>query len=175
MFAPDGSLYVSDSGTWNGDDGCLFRVAPDGTASVFSDRITAFPNGLAIDPAACYLYVVLSQGPAVVRLAPGGGDPETVVRLPGNVPDGLAFDEAGNLSISCYTPSVIYRLAGGAAGRRLEVLVTDWEATQIATPTNIAFCGSDRRQLVVASLSRWHLACTRMGVGGARLFYPSLV
>jgi gluconolactonase len=173
VFAPDGSLYVSDSGSWNADDGCLFRIGRDGAASLVSDTLTAFPNGLAIDPNGRFLYVVLSQLPGVVRLPLGGGEPERVVDLPGNVPDGLAFDDGGNLYIACYTPSVIYRLHGSEPGGQLDVLVADWEATAIATPTNIAFCGANRRQLVVASLSRWHLATTRMDVPGARLFYPS--
>jgi len=173
VFAPDGNLYVSDSGRWNAHDGCLFRIEPDGATSLVSDTLTAFPNGLAIDPTARFLYVVLSQLPGVVRLPLGGGEPERVVDLPGNVPDGLAFDEGGNLYIACYSPSVIYQLHGGEPGGQLDVLVADWEATAIATPTNIAFCGADRRQLVVASLSRWHLATTQMDVPGARLFYPS--
>ena len=172
VFAPDGSLYVTDSGRWNADDGCLFRIARDGATSLVSDTLTAFPNGLAIDPNGRFLYVVLSQLPGVVRLPLGGGEPERVVDLPGNVPDGLAFDERGDLYIACYTPSVIYRLDGGEPGGQLDVLVADWEATAIATPTNIAFCGTDRRQFVVASLSRWHLAITHMDVPGSRLFYP---
>jgi gluconolactonase len=172
VFAPDGTLYVSDSGRWNADDGCLFRIGPDGATSLVSKTLTAFPNGLAIDPNGRFLYVVLSQLPGVVRLPLEGGEPELVIALPGNVPDGLAFDEDGALYIACYTPSVIYRLHGGEPGGQLDVLVADWEATAIATPTNIAFCGTDRRQLVVASLSRWHLATTRMDVPGARLFYP---
>lgn len=173
VFAPDGSLYVSDSGGWNADDGCLFQIGRDGATSLVSDTLSAFPNGLAIDPNGRFLYVVLSQLPGVVRLPLRGGEPERMVDLPGNVPDGLAFDERGDLYIACYTPSVIYRLHGGEPGGQLDVLVADWEATAIATPTNIAFCGADRRQLVVASLSRWHLATTRMDVPGARLFYPS--
>jgi gluconolactonase len=173
VFSPDGSLYVSDSGRWNGHDGCLFRIEPDGTTSLVSEPFTAFPNGLAIDPRARFLYVVLSQLPGVVRMPLGRGAAEPVVQLPGNVPDGLAFDEGGNLYISCYTPSVIYRLHGGEPGGQLDVLVADWEATAIANPTNIAFCGADRRLLVVASLSRWHLATTWMDVPGARLIYPS--
>ena len=172
VFAPDGSLYVSDSGSWNGNDGCLFRIRPDGATSLVSEPFTDFPNGLAIDPRARFLYVVLSQLPGVVRMPLEGGEPERVIHLPGNVPDGLAFDEGGDLYISCYTPSVIYRLDGGEPGGQLDVLVADWEATAIAAPTNIAFCGADRRQLVVASLSRWHLATTRVDVAGARLFYP---
>jgi gluconolactonase len=172
VFAPDGSLYVSDSGRWNGNDGCLFRIGPDGVTSLVTEPFTAFPNGLAIDPGARFLYVVLSQLPGVVRMPLEGGEPEHVIHLPSNVPDGLAFDEGGHLYISCYTPSVIYRLDGGEPGGQLDVLVADWEATAIAAPTNIAFCGADRRQLVVASLSRWHLATTGMDVPGARLFYP---
>jgi gluconolactonase len=138
--------------------------------------LTAFPNGLAIDSSGSWLYVVLSQMPGVarVRLDGDGSEPETVVQLPHNVPDGLAFDARGDLYISCYAPSGIYRLAGGQLGGRVETLVADWESTQIAAPTNIAFCGPDRRTLVVASLARWHLAATRMPVAGARLAYPTL-
>ena len=78
-----------------------------------------------------------------------------------------------DLYISCYTPSVIYRLDGVQPGGQLDVLVADWEATAIAAPTNIAFCGpAYSRQFVVTSLSRWHLATTGMDVPGARLFYP---
>ena len=57
---------------------------------------------------------------------------------------------------------------------RQYLLAEDWQATQIATPTNLAFCGNDRRTLVLASLSRWHLACTRMEIPGLPLQYPSL-
>jgi sugar lactone lactonase YvrE len=177
VFAADGALYVSDSGGWNGTDGCLFRVSPHGETTVFSDRVTAFPNGLAIDPSGSWLYVVLSQLPGVVRLPldPGASrEPEMVVALPHNVPDGLAFDADDNLFIACYAPSVIYRLERGLPDGRLETLVADWESTQIAAPTNIAFCGPERRTLVVASLARWHLSVTDMPVAGEPLAYPTL-
>ncbi|HEU5430032.1 MAG TPA: SMP-30/gluconolactonase/LRE family protein [Thermomicrobiales bacterium] len=179
VFAADGALYVSDSGAWNGNDGCLFRVSPTGGTTLFSDTLTAFPNGLAIDPSGSWLYVVLSQMPGVVRLPLDLGSgrkpaPETVVELPHNVPDGLAFDEENNLYIACYAPSVIYRLERGLPGGRLETLVADWESTQIAAPTNIAFCGPERRTFVVASLARWHLSAVEMPVPGAPLVYPAL-
>ncbi|HEX5499944.1 MAG TPA: SMP-30/gluconolactonase/LRE family protein [Thermomicrobiales bacterium] len=177
VFAADGTLYVSDSGSWNGADGCLFRVSPSGETTVFSDMATAFPNGLAIDPSGSWLYVVLSQMPGIVRLPldlGSGSQPETVVALPHNVPDGLAFDVENNLYIACYAPSVIYQLERGQPGGRLETLVADWESTQIAAPTNIAFCGPERRTLVVASLARWHLSVAEMPVAGAPLAYPTL-
>ncbi len=175
VFDDTGNLYVSDSGSWHGNDGCIFRIRPSGETEILSDELTAFPNGMALHPDARWLYVVLSQVPGVVRieLRDDGsvGPAESVVELPRHVPDGLAFDEQDNLYISCYTPDVIYRVApdGGLA-----MVAEDWESVTFATPTNIAFCGADRRTLVVASLSRWHLTKGQMPVAGSRLRYPRL-
>jgi gluconolactonase len=44
----------------------------------------------------------------------------------------------------------------------------------LAAPTNLAFCGPGLRTLVVASLERWHLAKTDVGVAGQPLHYPKL-
>jgi gluconolactonase len=129
---------------------------------------------MALHPDGSRLYVVLSNLPGVVSLALGDdgalGPPQTVVELPRHVPDGLAFDGAGNLYVACYTPDVIYRLSPEGD---LAVLVEDWESTTIATPTNIAFAGPERRTLIVASLSRWHLTKGEMPIAGARLQYPT--
>ena len=86
------------------------------------------------------------------------------------MPDGLAFDVEGNLYISCYTPDVIYRLTRYG---ELEIVADDWMSVTFATPTNIAFCGPERRTLVVASLSRWHLTKGEMPIAGQRLNYPT--
>ncbi len=175
VFDAAGNFYVSDSGSWKGNDGCVFVVRPGGATEVLSDApaVTNFPNGMALHPSGKWLYVVVSLVPGVVRIpvenGRAAGPAETMVELPHNVPDGLAFDEAGNLYIACYTPDVIYRLT--PAGE-LAVVAADWESVTFATPTNIAFCGVDRRTLVVASLSRWHLTRGTMPVPGARLQYP---
>jgi len=174
VFDGHGSLWVSDSGDWDGDNGCLWCVRPGGETLLASTALTTFPNGMALAPDGAHLYVVVSQVPGVARVAitadGRAGAPEMVVTLPRTVPDGLAFDEAGNLYISCYTPDVIYRLT--PAGE-LAVLAEDWQSVTFATPTNIAFCGPDRRTLVVASLSRWHLTKGQMPIAGARLHYPT--
>ena len=47
-FAPDGTLFVSDSGRWRANDGRLWRIDPDGTAEVFSDAVPHFTNGCAV-------------------------------------------------------------------------------------------------------------------------------
>ena len=173
VFDDAGNLYVSDSGFWNGNDGCLFRVRPGGDTAVIGTGLTAFPNGMALHPSGSHLYVVLSQLPGVVRVALGSngdvGAPEPVIELPRHVPDGLAFDEQANLYVSCYTPDVIYRVSPTG---ELALVAEDWQSVTFATPTNIAFCGADRTTLVVSSLSRWHLTKGTMPIAGARLRYP---
>lgn len=175
VFDAQGNLYVSDSGGWRKNDGCLFCIRPGGVATVVSTALSAFPNGLALAPDGRTLFIVLSTLAAVaaVTLHPDGtvGAPKIVVELPGTVPDGLAFDEAGGLYISCYAPSCVYRFSPHGT---LELVVNDPECTQVATPTNLAFAGSGLCTLVLASLSRWHLASAPAPVPGYPLNYPSL-
>jgi gluconolactonase len=173
VFDPDGNLFVSDSGGWGKRDGCIFLVRPGGATEVLAADLGAFPNGLALDATGETLYVVLSNLPGVVAvdLRPGRDlAVRTLIELPRHVPDGLAFDEDGNLYISCYTPDVIFRLAPGG---ELVIVADDWASVTFATPTNIAFCGPERRTLVVASLSRWHLTKGEMPIAGQRLNYPT--
>jgi gluconolactonase len=176
VFTADGTLYVSDSGGWKERSGCLFRIRPGGATEVVGAGLEAFPNGMALHPDGSRLYVVLSNLPGVVSLTlhddGSVGAPEPVVELPRTVPDGLAFDVEGNLYIACYTPDVIFRLTPSG---ELAVLAEDWEGVIFATPTNIAFAGPERRTLVVASLSRWHLTRGEMPVPGAPLQYPQVM
>ncbi len=173
VFDAVGNLYVSDSGGWKEFGGCLFRSRPGGETEVIGEGLEAFPNGMALHPDGNRLYVALSQLPGVVslelRVDGSVGEPDPVVVLPRTVPDGLAFDVEGDLYIACYTPDVIYRLSPDGD---LSILAEDWESVIFATPTNIAFAGPERRTLVVASLSRWHLTKGDMPVAGAPLRYP---
>lgn len=175
VFDAAGNLYVTDSGHWGRNDGCVLVARPGGTTELFSDRVSAFPNGLALSPDGSWLYVVASELPGIVRIAiekdGTAGMVETVVDLPKNVPDGIAFDEDGALYIACYAPSVIYRLAPDGT---LDVLGYDWQNTQLAAPTNIAYTGADRTTMVIGSLSRWHLTTIEMTVPGLPPHFPSL-
>lgn len=174
VFADD-ALYVSDSGTWEGAEGRIYRVAGDGTTELWSDAVPRFTNGMALNGAGDALFVVESTGPSVSRvpiLADGSaGEPELVVELPGTVPDGLAFDEEGALYIACYRPDRIYRLDRHGD---LEVVAEDFQGTVVGAPTNVAFGGRDGRDLFIASLARWHVGRLRTAVPGLPLRYPSL-
>ena len=173
VFDAAGRLYVSDSGAWGQDDGCLFRIDPGGETQVVATAPCHFPNGLALSPDGAWLYVAESTLPGVTRLRTLGdgslGAPEEVVRLPGTVPDGLAFDAEGALYVSCYRPDRIYRIGPGGA---IDVLADDPAGTALAAPTNVAFLGDG--WLGVANLGRWHLAALPVQAPGAPLRYPDL-
>jgi gluconolactonase len=154
-FGPDGTLYFSDSGVWKEDNGAVIAVDPDGSSRVLDTTLRRFPNGCAVTPDGAELWMIQSLGPDVSRFdLIRGGPPERVISLPGTVPDGIAFTEDGGAVISCYRPDRIYYL--DAAGH-LEVIAEDPEGTLLAAPTNIAFLGGDRSNLVSANLGRWHL------------------
>ena len=89
--------------------------------------------------------------------------------MPGTVPDGLAFDRNGRLYIGCYRPGRIYTLDPDGV---LAVIRDDFQGTDLAAPTNLAFGGADGRNLFVASLGRWHIARIRVDVPGATLHSP---
>ncbi|MFN8377451.1 MAG: SMP-30/gluconolactonase/LRE family protein [Anaerolineae bacterium] len=175
VFDQQGNLYFSSSGAFRQNNGRLFRARPGGHTEVISTAFTAFPNGLALSPDGRYLYVVLSTDSRVARAeirADGTlSDPEPVCSVWRTIPDGLAFDEEGNLYIACYTPDVIFRCTPAGV---VDVFAEDWESVTFATPTNIAFGGPDLKTLFVASLSRWHLTKGPVPVAGARLNYPAI-
>jgi gluconolactonase len=176
VFDDTGRLYVSDSGSFDGHDGCLWVVEPDGSTHLLSTDTAAFPNGLALSPDGAWLYVVQSNGPDVVRLplADGrqAGPVERVVDLPGTVPDGIAFDEAGGLWIALYAPDRILRLDPSG---QLATIAEDPRRVLLASPTNLTFAGPDRTQLAIGSLARWHIATMTVAIPGARLHYPEVL
>ena len=67
-FAPDGTLFVSDSGAWGADDGRLVRIDADGSVETFSREVPHFTNGCAVSPDGRWLWVVESHVPIVSRL-----------------------------------------------------------------------------------------------------------
>ncbi|MDZ4657590.1 MAG: SMP-30/gluconolactonase/LRE family protein [Bythopirellula sp.] len=175
VFDTAGNLYVADSGNWHGNNGCIYRIQPGGSTEVVSTGFSEFPNGLSISPDGKELYVALSNLPSVAKaeILPDGqlGSSQFVVELPRTIPDGLAFDQDGNLFIACYTPDIIYRYTFSG---ELSVWTEDWESTMISSPTNVVFVGENLKTMVVASLARWHLACVEVDVAGCPLNYPAI-
>ena len=85
--------------------------------------------------------------------------------------DGLAFDDAGGVLISCYRPDIIYRWREDLG---LQVLAEDPEGVAIAAPTNVAFTGPDLRTMTVPNIGRWHLTrFSHPDLQGVPLNYPT--
>jgi gluconolactonase len=169
-FAPDGTLYFSDSGTWAETDGRVVALSPAGEAAVLSTALHSFPNGCAVSPDGDWLWMVESYRPTLNRFdLRTGGPPEVVLELPGTVPDGLAFTDDGGLLISLYRPDRILHL--DAAGE-LSVVADDPQGTLIAAPTNVCFIGPDLDRVVATNFARWHLTLLDLGLRGAPLHRP---
>lgn len=101
-----GNVYWTDpeGSTPKTPVGSVFRLRPDGRV----DRVAtglAFPNGLDVDPAGKFLYVIESQSKKILRYALPPDDelcdkPTDFYDLGGSGGDGCAFDADGNLWVA---------------------------------------------------------------------------
>ena len=173
VFGPDGSLYVSDSGSWEVADGVVYRFPPGSSdGEVFHRGPFHYTNGLAIDPAGQYLYVVETALHSVSRLRIADGDaavPELVCARGALewMPDGIAFDGAGALYVTMYSTDRIYRIEPGGEP---EIIVEDVLGLTLNRPTNCAFGGPNFDRLFVANLGGRMLSVVDVGRQGQPLY-----
>jgi gluconolactonase len=170
-FAPDGTLFVSDSGEWGGGNGRLLRVDVDGSVETFSNAVPNFTNGCAVSADGRWLWVVESYRPVLSRFDLASGEREEVRRFDGTVPDGLAFTSDGGVLVSCYRPDRIYFMDASGS---VEVVAEDPQGTLLAAPTNVCFVGPGLDRVVAANLGRRHLTLLDLGLVGAPLRRPSV-
>jgi gluconolactonase len=174
-FGPDGTMFVSDSGTWKGRDGWIAAIRPGGATEIWTRDSRDFPNGLAVAPDGRAVWVLESTPGRLVRFEIRGdgsaGPREILVELPGAVPDGLAFATDGSVVIACYRPDVVLRWRADIG---LEVLASDPEGTVLAAPTNCVFHGPGLARIAVPNIGRWHVTDLAVpGLTGVPLWYPS--
>ena len=167
-FGPDGTLYLSDSGTWGHGNGRVLRLAADGALDELQG-LRDFPNGCAVSPDGRRLWIVQSYEPTLGFYELGTGTYEEVTRLEGTVPDGLAFTADGGLLVACYRPDRIYHLGPDGS---LEIVADDPQGTLLGAPTNVAFVGPALDRAVAANLGRRHLTLLDLGLRGAPLHHP---
>ncbi len=169
VFDADGVLYFSDPWrtTLENPVGGFYRLFPNGTLERIDSGL-AFPNGVAISPSGDAVYLAETLHNRILRYAlPSDGSTgprEEFAFLPGEVgPDGMAFDEAGNLYVAHF---------GGG-----KVAIFDPDGTladEIRIPganvTNIAFGGPDRKTAVITDVETASLYQTRVEIPGLPLF-----
>jgi sugar lactone lactonase YvrE len=166
-FDADGRLYVSDSHAFGVPGPGIWRVDADARAELWYGEDVTFANGLALSADGRWLYVAETFANRVFRVAiaddGSAGAREEVADLPGSWPDGLAFDESGNLYVGCYEPSRVLRITPDGD---VDTLYHEVSAHTLAHPTNLAFRGTT---MFTANLGRWHLTRIEVGAPGLRL------
>jgi len=171
VFDSLGNLYFSDSGEWKRDNGVIYKLTADGKAQLFAAGPFYFANGLALDAAEKYLYVVESNLDRVIRIEirPDGsaGAAELYGEGIAGIPDGMAFDAAGNLYVTTYASNSIYRVT---PNRQVQLICRDAENLALCQPTNCAFGGPDFDQLFVANLGRDHISVLDLKIKGQPLW-----
>jgi gluconolactonase len=171
VFDSAGNLYFSDSGGWKQANGALYRMQADGSCNLFSAGPFHFANGLALDREEQFLYVVESNLDRVLRIgiqADGSpSHPEVFAEGLARIPDGLAFDDSGNLYVTTYASNCIYRVN---TQRQVQLLCRDAENLLLCQPTNCAFGGPDFDQLFVSNLGRDHISVLNLKIKGQKLW-----
>ena len=169
-FTNSGKLFVSDSGAFREVSGKIFCFESNGEGSIWHKGPFNFANGLAISAKEDWLYVVCTWLPGVERIEikedGTQGNREIFCIIPKTCPDGIAFDDVGNLYVGCYTPNSIYKIN---SQKELTLVIEDWEAHTLSNPTNLAFGGKEFNQLFTSNLGRWHISKVNIQVTGLRL------
>jgi gluconolactonase len=169
VFGPDGSLYVSDSGSFPEADGTIWRWSADDSVEIFHHGPFAYANGLAIDAGNEWLYVVETTTDSVCRvpLAERDGPIEQYAQGLARMPDGIAFDSEGGLWVATFAGDSIYRVD---STRRTELVAYDDRAITLNRPANLAFGGEGFDQLFIANLGSTFVSVLEAGVTGQPLY-----
>jgi gluconolactonase len=169
VFDSSGVLYFSDpwrSSTENPVGG-FYRLFPDGRLERL-DYGLAFPNGVALSADGTAVYLAETYHNRILRypIESEGliGAREDFALLPGgDGPDGMAFDEAGNLYVAHFGGGKV--AVFDPSGKMIEEIPVPG-----AKVTNVAFGGPDRRTLVITEVETSSLYQTRVDVAGLELF-----
>ncbi|MEM7026010.1 MAG: SMP-30/gluconolactonase/LRE family protein [Pseudomonadota bacterium] len=149
-------LLVSDSFDFGTPGPGIWAYDLDtGEGGLWYEQPMVFANGLALGPDGDSLYVCETFDRKITRIAiepdgSVGAATPFAVDLPG-LPDGLAFDDHGNLFCGCYEPSRVLRISPDGT---IDIYIEDPIAHLFAHPTNIAFDGA---ALYTSNLGRWHI------------------
>jgi len=169
FFASNGDLYFTDQGLTDLQDptGRVYRATPDGRIDCLLANVPS-PNGLVMDQQESALFVAATRANAVWRIPIVKKRAVKVgvfLQLSGGVgPDGLALDIAGGLAV-----------AHAGLGAVWLFNVRGEPLLRVNTPagvlsTNIAYGGSDNKDLFITESASGQIFRARLPVAGQRMF-----
>jgi sugar lactone lactonase YvrE len=177
-------IWVSNSTAHEELNAALQRVIPDGSIVLIQGakpRIVAegicFANGLTLDAAEKNLYVAETMKRRILRYAVAGDGslsgpevygPDFLGRL--GFPDGIAFDEAGNLWVTFPMANAVGYLTPRP---ELIMAIEDPEGLVLRRPSNICFGWEGRRTAFIGSLEGANIPCFEAPFPGMRLIHQT--
>lgn len=176
LAQPDGTLWVTVSTRVRPrsraiqepiPDGFVLRLPAGGGAPELVAGGLRFTNEVRLDAAGGALHVAETAIGAVTVLPLEGGPARPFgprPLFPGARIDGIAFDAAGNLWVTELTRHAIWVIRPDGAAHEV---FADPGAAVLDHPTSLAFCGPDRRTVLVGSLKSSRLARFRAPLPGA--------
>jgi gluconolactonase len=162
VFDVAGNLFVTDSGNWKKRNGYLLRFDSTGNGKMFAGPF-GYANGLCLSDDGKTLLMVESDTNSVIRIDAETGASGVFTKDVGRLPDGLAFDVAGNAYVSSYASDDIHRLT--PRGEK-SLFAYDPFAILLSRPTNMAF---DGEWMYIANLGRTTVTRANVGVLGQEL------
>ncbi len=168
-------------------NGALVRIRPDGRGELIASKIFS-ANGTAISPTEDAVYVLESRLKRCLRIAirkdGSTGQPEIFSDGFPSIPDGMAFDAAGRLYVTCVAKrakneEALSHLDLKATNQIIRIdidgkwslLVDDSGGEQFTYPTNCAFGGDGLRQLYVANARGSHFTIVDVDSPGHPLYH----
>ncbi len=173
FFDRRGAMYFTDQGQTGMHDptGRVYRYDMDSGRLDLLLANGPSPNGLVMNPAEDTLYVAMTRGNAVWRVPihPDGGTTKVSVftAMAGGVSgaDGMAVDSAGRLFV-CDAGNGCVWVFSDRAVPALRIRA----ASKGTSTTNLAFGGSDGRDLYITESTTGSILRARLDIAGQPMF-----
>ena len=170
IFASNGDLYFTDQGQTGLHDptGRVYRYSADGRLTCLIDTVPS-PNGLVLNPEENVLYIAVTRGNCIWRMPlledGSAANVGLFLQLSGSSgPDGVAMDEAGNLSIAHARMGTVWLVNEKAEP------VCRFTSGHGDSLTNHAYGGADRKTLYVTEARKGLILAAAATVPGRTMY-----
>lgn len=159
------NLFFTDPNNYDKNilDGRIFVIDKITKEVMLVADCLAFPNGINISPIDGRLYVCESAKQKIIRfdITPTNNliNKEDFIELPGGDPDGIEFDEKGNLYVAHFGGKAIYIFS--TKGKLLQKIETPG-----TKPTNLEFGDRDYKSLYLTEVETNSLYKIRTNIPG---------
>jgi len=157
-------------------DGCLVVIIR-GEAKITAEGI-CFANGVAVDEKEEFVYVAETMKRRILRYRinsdssvgkPEIYGPDSLGHL--GFPDGIAFDETGNLWVALPAQNAISYIT---PQREFEIYLNDPQQKVLKRPANICFGGEKRKTAFIGSLDGTNISYFPVPYPGMRLIHQKI-